>query len=550
MKKFKKILAAAGILCITAMAGTLAHAEPGYMWLEAEGGTVTEGSYTSVDTEGASGGKGMMVNESKKTESKVEFTFEVDEAASYDIKILTAGGTFVSKYEWKLDDGEFKQGGTGDGKAVYQIKGDNNKASDVKWCSLSTENLTAGEHTITIYTYKKAITKYIHYFDAIAVVPTEWNWTPDGINRPEVKKSTKANAAMYNFSELTNTNQPGVFVEGASVCVLSKQDEGTVYNFPVKFKAPKEGTYDLYFCGARVGADFVSPYAAYYIDGEDKGTPDSSQYYKNISSADGTGGGCGMGWYRLDRLDLDTEEHELSFRFDSPRSAGDYVIALRYLVLVPSDANLTFSDSSVGNIAEFVKYGIYLDGEPENITDNLNLQEKAINGNQITWSSSDESVVAPDGEVTRPGYYDEDKQITLTASFEACDRTSKDTFTKEFLLTVKKKEAYTVKNFALAYPNGKDFGQNANGGTLTASANISNNTNEEKDAILIIAMYDENGAMSAIASKECRLTADLQEIKAELPISEEKEGYSVDAFLWTDMGAKKIIQNSIISYTK
>ena len=67
---------------------------------------------------------------------------------------------------------------------------------------------------------------------------------------------------MYNFYELTNTNQPGVFVEGASVCVLSKQDEGTVYNFPVKFKAPKEGTYDLYFCGARVGADFVSPYAA------------------------------------------------------------------------------------------------------------------------------------------------------------------------------------------------------------------------------------------------------------------------------------------------
>ena len=52
---------------------------------------------------------------------------------------------------------------------------------------------------------------------------------------------------------------------------------------------------------------------------------------------------------------------------------------------------------------------------PEYIHD-IDLPTQGANGSVITWSSSNESVIAPDGKVTRPAIGQPDAQITLTAS--------------------------------------------------------------------------------------------------------------------------------------
>ena len=50
------------------------------------------------------------------------------------------------------------------------------------------------------------------------------------------------------------------------------------------------------------------------------------------------------------------------------------------------------------------------------VTSDLNLITKLSSGESVIWTSSDESVISPDGKVTRPAAGDGDKIVTLTAT--------------------------------------------------------------------------------------------------------------------------------------
>lgn len=553
MKKLRVLLVIAGLACLLTAAAASVSAEAGYVWLEAEDG-VASGEYVLSDQTANGGGKGMLLYTDNDGDSRIEFTFDVAEEANYDFKILSTAGNVMhlSKFRYLIDDGDYSYC-TGQGSDTVYNQPTPVGGIAVSWIPMTTEKLTPGQHTLTIRTNEMRGFEdiMIHYFDAVAIVPTDWNWVPNGLNRPVLTKKAEYNSAWYNFATSTDTKQTGVGTDGNAVVVLSKQPEGTKYSFPVKFKVPKAGSYDIYFCGAPAGVDYASDYCGYLIDGEEKGKVSEAAYYKNVGGADSTGGGCGMAWQRIERMELDTEEHEITFEIDSPRNMEDaqYVIGLRYLVVVPSDAELDFADKTGAEImGEFVKYAITINEDFENITDDLLLHKKGLSGSTIKWTSSNPEIISEDGTVTRPSYYGEDAKVTLTAEVEVTDRTSKFVVTKDFSMTVKKKDAYTVKDFALTYPDGKYFGQNPNGGTLGARVKVSNNQNEAKSAILMIVMYDENGAMSEVKSKMFDLTDSLSELSVDMPITEEKAGYSVDAFLWTDLNTRKLIQNSIITY--
>ncbi|EDS78382.1 conserved hypothetical protein [Clostridium botulinum C str. Eklund] len=75
-------------------------------------------------------------------------------------------------------------------------------------------------------------------------------------------------------------------------------------------------------------------------------------------------------------------------------------------------------------------------GNLTNIKSNLILPNKAANGVQITWKSSDESVIKNDGTVTIPSADKGDKKVTLTATFTKDSLTS----TKVFEAIVKAEE--------------------------------------------------------------------------------------------------------------
>lgn len=83
---------------------------------------------------------------------------------------------------------------------------------------------------------------------------------------------------------------------------------------------------------------------------------------------------------------------------------------------------------------------------------------------------------------------------------------------------------------------------------LVATVRIANNTAEDRKAVLIMALYDKNGAMIDVATNSVSLTDELQPLSASMFIEEEFEGDKVEAFLWTDLGAKKLIDDSILIY--
>ncbi|MFP4457548.1 MAG: immunoglobulin-like domain-containing protein, partial [Clostridia bacterium] len=64
----------------------------------------------------------------------------------------------------------------------------------------------------------------------------------------------------------------------------------------------------------------------------------------------------------------------------------------------------------------------------DNVTTDLNLTNELIAGSQVTWSSSDESVINNNGVVTRPTFSENDQVVYLTAtiSYDNCDSETKE----------------------------------------------------------------------------------------------------------------------------
>ncbi|OOB75262.1 hypothetical protein AXF41_09135 [Clostridium haemolyticum] len=80
-------------------------------------------------------------------------------------------------------------------------------------------------------------------------------------------------------------------------------------------------------------------------------------------------------------------------------------------------------------------------GDLTNVKNNLTLPTKNVNGVEIVWKSSDESVIKYDGTVKRPNADEKDKKVTLIATFTKDSATS----TKEFEAIVKAQEKLPVK---------------------------------------------------------------------------------------------------------
>lgn len=111
------------------------------------------------------------------------------------------------------------------------------------------------------------------------------------------------------------------------------------------------------------------------------------------------------------------------------------------------------------------------------------------------------------------------------------------TGTKNFTIKVPKCYEYTVEDFKVEYADGKNFGEYGSG-TLTASA------------VLVLVRYDANGAMIDVNYEAVALTNELAPIQTSISVAGEANGETVEAFLWTDMAAKKLIDKNILTFTK
>lgn len=514
-----------------------------FAWLEAENGTVVSGAYEPVSEEKASGGGGMLLHSETEKTAQVDFTFSVSKNGDYDIKILTTAGDvdYLSRFSWTIDDGAFEECSKIKSSPVYNF---GIFDQPVMWYSLGKKTLTAGEHTLSIKTeYMRFFDDFMyHYFDAVAIVPSVWQWSPDGIEKPVPVKETRNNAVWINVSDNTNTAQDGVSIDGASICVLSERPEGTVYEFPVTFKAPSEGNYDVYFFGSPSNADYATQ-PSYLVDGENRGKVNASPQYKSMGYGYNAGNGCGMVWEKFEKLALDTEEHTITFRYDAPRSIdSQYVFIMRYMVLVPSGTKFELEGMTTAQVvAEFIKSGIIIDCDYNNVHDDLALPNKTINGEKISWSSSDDTLIDKNGIVTVPGYYEEDKQVTLTAIFIVSENGESISVSKEFPLIVKKSGEYVVKGFSLTYPDGNEAEKLECGNVLTAKADVLKSSSGEGEAVMIVALYNKEHAMIAVNSAHIKLLDTVKSIEVKLPLEGDLSECTAEAFIWDGMTIRKLI---------
>lgn len=635
MKKITRTLITS-ILVLAMMLSlvTVASAEADYVWLEAESGTVSGTGFAEVNDGNASGGKGMQVFKSDTEETSVSYTFNIEEAGEYDIKILSLDSSVMhlTHYKVKLDDGQASGVPESSRAGVYNhyIGGSRIPA---KWHDIAVTELEEGEHTITVIAdSKRYFNDYIMtYFDAIAIAPAEWGWIPSGISRPRppvraeevvisdrsitlrggetyglsaevypedtaVKdvswSSSNTNIAtvsqdgvvtgisggtaiitvttvdggytdtcevtviapkiistLVKIADVTNTLQPGVSTNRGIVQIASAQAEGTVYEFEIPFTAPDDGEYEVYFAGSEHGVMHASSYSDYKVDGESKGSLSTQQHYEKKGIAEKADSTLDLYWYKLDELTLDTNEHTITFVFKNPRSLdGRYMFALEYLALVPKGTRLKLNsdNGAAGNLGEVLMSSVFID--ETTTTEDLLLHMNAIDGSEVTWTSSNTDVIDEEGHVTQPGYYEEDAVVTLTANIPVTKMETNITAKKEFTITVPKKDEYSIKDFRVAYESGNEFGNGEADENLVATVRIANNTVEDRTAVLIMARYDKNGAMIDVATDAVSLTDELQTLSASMFIEEEFEGDKVEAFLWTDLGAKKLIDDSILIY--
>lgn len=407
---------------------------------------------------------------------------------------------------------------------TYEIYPENAVARNIVWTSSNNNVATVSDGVVT----------------AISGGEATITLTIDGeiTDTLEVEVSAaKVNSTWINIADVTNVNQPGVSTGGGMVSVSTAQPEGTIYEFEIPFRVPEEGTYDVYFVGGPHGVTHASYYSKYLVDGEGDGTITDSKYYSQKGTAGQAPSTLPMNWMKLDELTLDTEEHTITFVFDQPRSlGGQFMFALKYLVLVPKGTELKLDGTAAENAAEVLLSGIFI--EETTAAEDLLLHMNAINGAEVTWTSSDDDIIDEYGNVTRPGYYEEDAVVTLTANISVTEYGSTITATKDFEITVPKKGAYTIEDFSITSGNSG----------LEASVNIANNTDEEKSAVLVFALYDDKGAMVSVASKMVELSENLQTVEAEIAVESLGEGYTAEAFLWTDFENKQLIEDSILTY--
>lgn len=164
-----------------------AHAARGipYLWIEAEdAGKAISGEFKASSSPTASGKSFMKVDSANEETHEVKIGFTISNKDEYDIfMVATPGNTdWCSTRKWKLDDGDYAPEGF-ENLGMAMMSGDI-RACPLYWYKVTTQELTAGNHSLSFTIDKKAPVNglVLTYIDCIAVVPKSWGFIPNGVD--------------------------------------------------------------------------------------------------------------------------------------------------------------------------------------------------------------------------------------------------------------------------------------------------------------------------------------------------------------------------------
>lgn len=240
------------------------------------------------------------------------------------------------------------------------------------------------------------------------------------------------------------------------------------------------------------------------------------------------------GWQKVTK-ELSTGEHTFRWQVDGVGTSASANLAIIDVVVVlptgvgfePTFLETQDSPFPVKNEVDYDLCTLLTAYDLTSLKEDITLANTTPAGNGVTWETSDSSVIALDGTVTRSE--DETKTVTLTASttVDGVD------YSKAFTVTVPKLGDYIVDSFAITKADGSTIDALSEGLAIKASAEV---TSAKAGTIkIILAHYRADKSIVDFSIEPCTLTAEVPgDALAEYTVTDYEAGDFVKAFIWSD----------------
>lgn len=257
--------------------------EADFIWIEAENYKTLSGEYKVIDSAVSSGRKRLVLDTATGDTHSAEYEFSAAADTEYDIWVLATRSNvaYVSEFAAYVDGEAYRPGN--EASAVYTT--DDIRKADVCWIKVTSKYLSENAHTIDFVCSEKRSALndiYLNVIDAVAIVPSDWNWTPYKFRRPysgdklsvnfntavitkqNVNREQSVNVIVSNFVTETTKGEPNIYaslmLKGETVAVASAETSvpmsqwvvGKNYvdniKITVPFNAPDSDEYEI-VCG-------------------------------------------------------------------------------------------------------------------------------------------------------------------------------------------------------------------------------------------------------------------------------------------------------------
>ena len=327
------------------------------------------------------------------------------------------------------------------------------------------------------------------------------------------------NYTRSNYSTTKTDTGCDITFSGNTILKLATKSTGySEYDVDLQ-----SGIYDIYVRG---GDDFnggtwtsnVTP----SVDGTVKAYTQVA--YEGWPKWDGKSNSYDQGWVRISNVVLSEGTHTIRWEYLDARASGNdyYMGGIDCIAIVPSGTQFTPIEKDIANTKLDYYMSLLLSGDLKALKGDVTLPGTALNGESITWTTSNSSIIATDGTVTRSE--SGDRWATLTATTAS--------YTKVFDVKVKKLTDFDINTFTKS-------GNVGLGETLTASANLTYNKGASKDATVVIALYDEDNKLIMCGVNTAPATSLGTDITAEITIpldcEDDLTNAQIKAFVWDDM---------------
>lgn len=514
--------------------------EDGALLMEAEKGSMS-GTMTATDLDKASGGAYAAVK-STGTVGSTTMGFATEEDETYDVwaAIATNAVNWLGGYVFTLDDQEIYNSCLSGvptsnpdlyGETVVLHTGNSSgSASTVRWVKVGhRQSVSGGSHTITASTRAgTGAPNTTGLIDCIALIPSSWSWT--GSDKLELPENPE-NLPEEGEEGLITTEWFDIEVENGTSedTIKTGTTAGRTYMFTSQggvagaktttstFTTQEAKTYDIWaVVGTHSAGGNLCSYT-FTLDGTAFNSISAGNY--DAANALYTGPTVAAGhtvtmvWAKVaSNVELPAGDHSLFAEITKAPLNSNKFGAIDVVSFIPSEWGLSETTPLGLQLAKAVK-NEYFSGDYTAVTENLVLPEEipTIAGITIGYESDNASVIANDGTVTRPYFNTEDANVNFNVVASFADSTQKATVP----MTVLKNTKYTVADFVSTESL-------TEGSTFTASADVNVNAAADSgitgQAALIVALYNADGSLAAIAMDADIVTSEATTFEAGLTV--------------------------------